>query len=86
MDINKQKDAVKNLRTAIKFIRISKTMLENARNGILEDNAESVLPGRIAEHIAALSEISDTFDDTVVEKFKTEQLMPGCQFELNFGE
>jgi len=86
MDTNKQKTTVKNLRTAIKFVRISKTMLENARNDILEDNAESDLADRIAEHVAALSEISDTFDYTVVEKFKTEQLMPGCQLELTFGE
>lgn len=86
MDINKQKDAVKNLRTALKFIRISKTMLENVRNSMFEDNTRSDTSARIGEYIATLSVISDTFDTAVVEKFKTEHSMPGCQFELDFGE
>lgn len=86
MDHTKQIETLKNIKTAAKFVRIAKTMFENVRNGISEDNGRSETLGRIDGYIASLSIISGTVDTAVAEKFKTEQFMPGCQFELDFGE
>lgn len=82
MEYNEQTEIVKDLKTSIKFIRIAKTMMENIKIQIAEDNDKSVIIERLDNHISTLNTMSDSWDDMFVEEFKTEQLMPGCQLKL----
>lgn len=86
MDSDRQKKVVKDMRTAAKFLRIGKTMLENIKNGITEDNDQSDLVFLLEWYLRPLRLISDNIDTTVIEKFKTVEMMPGCQLALEFGE
>ena len=86
MDNDKQKETIKKMRTAAKFLRIGKTMLENIKNDIAEDNGQSDLVSILECYLNPLRLISDNIDTTVIEKFKTEGMMPGCQLALDFGE
>lgn len=86
MDSDKQKEVLKDMRTAAKFLRIGKTMLENIKNDIAEDNDQSDLVSILECYLNPLRLISDNIDTTVIEKFKTEEMMPGCQLALDFGE
>ena len=74
------------MRTAAKFLRIGKTMLENIKNDIAEDNGQSDLVSILECYLNPLRLISDNIGITVIEMFKTEQGMPSRQLTLNFGE
>lgn len=82
MEYEEQKEIVKDLKTAIKFIRIAKTMLDNIKTHIAEENDQSIMVGRLDNYIKPLDNMSEGWDSFLVEEFKTEQLMPGCQLKL----
>ena len=86
MDSDRQKKVLKDVRTAAKFLRIGKTMIENIKSDIAEDNDQSDLVLILEYYLRPLRLISDNIDTTVIEKFKTEEMMPGCQLALDFGE
>ena len=86
MDSDRQKKVLKDMRTAAKFLRIGKTMLENIKNDIAEDNDQSDLVDIIECYLRPVRLITDNIDTTVIEKFKTEQAMPGCQLEMDLDE
>lgn len=86
MKTQKQKETLGNIKTAAKFVRIARTMLSKVRDTIAEDGIESKVVSRLDNYIGQLSAISDTIDDSVVEGFKTEQRMTGCQLALEFDE
>lgn len=86
MDNNPQKEVLKDMKTAAKFIRIGRTMLENIKKHIAENSDQSSLVSILECYLEPLRLISDNIDTTVIEKFKTEKSMPGCQLALDFGE
>ena len=82
MEYDEQKEIVKDLKTAVKFIRIAKTMLDNIKTHVAEENDQSVIIGRLDDYVNTLDTMSEGWDNLLVEEFKTEQLMPGCQLKL----
>lgn len=82
MEYDEQKEIVKDLKTAVKFIRIAKTMLDNIKTHIAEENDQSVMVSRLDNYIKPLDNMSDGWDSLLIEEFKTEQMMPGCQLKL----
>lgn len=82
MEYNKQKEIVKDLKTSVKFIRIAKTMLENIKTIVAEDDDKSAIIERLDNHIQDLDKMSESWNSNLIEEFKSEQLMPGCQLKL----
>lgn len=82
MDKDKQNSVLKDLKTAVKFIRIAKTMLDNIKNDVAEENDKSVIINRLDNHIQSLESMSNSWSDCLVDEFKCEQKMPGCQLKL----
>ena len=82
MNKEKQNSVLKDLKTAVKFIRIAKTMLDNIKNDIAEENDKSVIINRLDNHIQSLESMSNSWDDCLADEFKYEQKMPGCQLKL----
>jgi hypothetical protein len=82
MNKEKQNSVLKDLKTAVKFIRIAKTMMDNIKNDIAEENDKSVIINRLDNHIQSLESMSNSWNDCLVDEFKYEQKMPGCQLKL----
>ena len=82
MNKEKQNSVLKDLKTAVKFVRITKTMLENIKNDIAEDNDKSILVKRLENYIQPLDNMSNAWNEILVDEFKYEQKMPGCQLKL----
>lgn len=82
MEYDEQKEIVKELKTAVKFIRIAKAMLDNIKTHVAEENDQSVIISRLDNYVNTLDTMSEGWDNLLVEEFKTEQLMPGCQLKL----
>ena len=82
MNRNKQESILKDLKTAVKFVRIAKTMLENIKNDIAEDNDKSMLVKRLENYIQPLDNMSNGWNEILVDEFKCEQKIPGCQLKL----
>ena len=82
MDRNKQESILKDLKTTVKFVRIAKTMLENIKNDIAEDNDKSMLVKRLENYIQPLDNMSNEWNEILVDEFKYEQKIPGCQLKL----
>ncbi len=82
MEYDEQKEIVKDLKTSVKFIRIAKTMLENIKTIVAEDDDKSVIIERLDNYIQNLDNMSESWNSNLIEEFKSEQLMPGCQLKL----
>lgn len=82
MEYDEQKEIVKDLKTSVKFIRITKTMLENIKTIVAEDDDKSVIIERLDNYIQNLDNMSESWNSNLIEEFKSEQLMPGCQLKL----
>lgn len=82
MEYDEQKEIVKDLKTSVKFIRIAKTMLENIKTIVAEDDDKSVIIERLDNYIQNLDTMSESWNSNLIEEFKSEQLMPGCQLKL----
>lgn len=82
MEYDEQKEIVKDLKTSVKFIRIAKTMLENIKTIVAEDDDKSVIIERLDNYIQNLDKMSESWNSNLIEEFKSEQLMPGCQLKL----
>lgn len=82
MEYDEQKEIVKDLKTSVKFIRIAKTMLENIKAIVAEDDDKSVIIERLDNYIQNLDNMSESWNSNLIEEFKSEQLMPGCQLKL----
>lgn len=81
MERNEYNKTVKDLKTALKFARISKTMFENIARDILEDNNNSNV-GVLLNNIASILNSNCNSISNAIEDFKSEQHMPGCQLSL----
>ena len=82
MEYDEQKEIVKDLKTSVKFIRIAKTMLDNIKTIVAEDDDKSVIIERLDNYIQNLDKMSESWNSNLIEEFKSEQLMPGCQLKL----
>lgn len=81
MEINDYKQIMKDLKTALKFARIARTMLTDIANKIAEDNPQTTVAPKL---LAAAEEIDKRCANVelATEDFKTEQKVPGCQLSL----
>ena len=82
MNSNKQESILKDLKTVVKFIRIAKTMLDNIKNDVAEENDKSVIVNRLDNYVQTLGTMSEGWNDFLIDEFKYEQKIPGCQLKL----
>ena len=57
-------------------------MMDRIKTQIAEDNDASVLVTKLDGHTQTLDTMASGWDENLIEEFKTEQLMPGCQLKL----
>lgn len=76
-----QKEIMKDIKTATKFIRIASTMLHNISEEILDNKLQSDVADELSNISSNLNIISNNVEKSI-EKFKTEEKIPGCQLEL----
>lgn len=81
MEINDCKKIMQDLKTALKFARIARTMLNNIADKITEDNPNTSVAPVLHAAAAELESRCNTVE-LATEDFKTEQQVPGCQLSL----
>jgi hypothetical protein len=82
MECTQQKEILKDLTTAVKFIRIAKTMLNNIKTKVYEENPNSLIADRLNNYVECLEGLSKGWNDYMIEEFKSQQKMSGAQLKL----
>ena len=84
MNSTDQKEVLKKLKTARKFLKIASSIFRNASNKILETDVDNDFAKTLMVKHTEIEKMLSSYDDNVIDAFKADQKMPGYQLSMEF--